>query len=132
MKTLREMLLEKHREADPKLDLIRKTALSTLNSEAIAAKDTQDNTNWLAWLLSMRWHLAGLTAAWILVGWLNADKQAATQTTGAMAGNDSPQYVLLALKENRRQLQELIEPPSTQTTPKPRRRTELQTCTEIV
>src|SRR5262249_55557937 len=94
MKTLREILLEKHGVAEPKLDLVRKKALSTLGSGALAAKGDED-TNWLGWLLSLRWHLAGLTAAWIVVGWLNAEKKAPAQNTHSMARNESPRYVLL-------------------------------------
>ncbi len=66
---------------------------------------------WREVLLPLRWHLAGLSAAWLVVALLNLNSSA-TPTAG-VARNDSPspQQILAALRENRRQITELTEPP---------------------
>lgn len=106
MKTLRELLLERHRAADAKLDAVRHAALATLSATE------QRGLNHLLrhWLAPLRWHLAGLGAAWLLVAALNADPSVAERPTLARKNSPTAQEVIMALRENRRQILELIRP----------------------
>ena len=121
MKTPREILLERHQTAGPKLDLIR---TDILNSELGAgvvpgtrlAKAAVSPWQWLTVirreiLQPFRWHLAGLGAAWLVVALLNLDPSAAPTVGVARKNSPSPQQILASLRENRRQITELTEPP---------------------
>jgi len=127
MKTLREILFERHRAAEPKLDVVRQSALASLASGKI---DARDRPTWISALLSLRWHLAGLSAAWLLVAILNSDGFS-TSTAMANASDSTPRQLLLALRANRRQLSELIEPPAAEPIAVPRPRTEAQQPTQM-
>src|SRR5947207_2740069 len=107
MKTPREILLEHHRAAEPQLHAVRKHALAKLTAARrapeplgapaslpassenrdLASRDAgAPRIGWLrakAWaqltssLLSLRWHLAALSAAWLAILLLNIDRTAA-------------------------------------------------------
>ncbi len=132
MKTLREILFERHRAAEPKLDVVRQRALASLGSGKSGAVriNARDRPTWISALLSLRWHLAGLSAAWLLVAILNSDRFS-TSTAMANASDSTPRQLLLALKANRRQLSELIEPPAAEPIAVPRPRTEAQQPTQM-
>lgn len=80
MKTPREILLNRHRDAGPKLDAVREKALAAL---APAAGNTAPARPVVSWPLRIAWTLwrelifpsrriwAGLAAAWIVLLWLN-------------------------------------------------------------
>jgi len=55
----------------------------------------------------LRWHLAGLSAAWLIVLVLNIDHSQAPSPVLAKQNIPSPQQLLTALRENRRQVLEL-------------------------
>src|SRR5437870_5540818 len=83
MRTIREILLENHRAAEPKLDQARQEALRKLNgartflSAAFHQRThgsvylpTSRNTllrTRISVVQSLRWHLAGLAAAWLAI-----------------------------------------------------------------
>jgi len=86
MKTLREVLLEKHRRVEPKLDAIREqvnAGLAAGNTDTPGrskqmAREWQPDASafqigWRQLLWSLRWHLAGLSAAWLVVMALSLD-----------------------------------------------------------
>ena len=121
MKTPREILLERHQTADPKLDLIRTDVLNREVRAAVVPETLPADAVGLPWqwltvirreiLLPLRWHLAGLSAAWLVVALLNLDSSAVPSAGIARKNSPSPQQILAALRENRRQISELTEPP---------------------
>ena len=62
--------------------------------------------------LSLRWHLAGMSAAWALVTALNIDHSPSPVATMAKEKIPSPQQLLATLRENRRQIMELLDSPA--------------------
>ena len=119
MKTPRELLLERHRSMDGKLDAIRRKAVATVAQESRKAPSSTKTTSWREFFVSMRWHLAGLGAAWLLVTLLNTNDSAGIAAKVAQENSPAPQQFLTALRENRRQLRELMEIPATESAPLP-------------
>ena len=108
MKTPRELLFERHRAAEPKLDTLRQKTVSRLaKAPAVNSRPSAPRSSWRDMLLSLRWHLAGLSAAWLVVLVLNIDHSQAHSTVLAKQNIPSPQQLLTALRENRRQVLEL-------------------------
>ena len=62
------------------------------------------------WLLSLRWHLTALAAAWLVVAFLNLDLAGSTGQPEVIAREQNPpaQIILMTLRENRRQLLEMV------------------------
>ena len=117
MNTPREILLRQHQAAAPKLDAIRARVV-----EGIATP----GMSWLEWIRSLRWHLAALGAAWVVVAILNIDH---TPDAVAMIPRDkmpSAQQVWAALRENRRLLLEYSDAPAPEERAEPGRRSELK------
>jgi hypothetical protein len=110
MKTPRDILLEHHRAAAPKLDAIRRDVLNAGGEQA-----PQDSWSLHGFLWSLRWHLAGMSAIWLVIIFLNMDPGQGPRMTAAVlpVKRASPQVVLLSLRENRRQIAELIGNPTT-------------------
>jgi len=174
MKTPRELLLERHRAAEPKLNTIRREVLQELERRAEAPDEGQApdpfggartflsaatgfakwainprltavrtllrtgmptgmselRPSWRKLLLSFRWHLAGLSAAWLIVLALNIDHSPAPSLALAKQNLPSPQQLLTALRENRRQVLEMTGPTITDPVPESRRRSELEMINE--
>ena len=111
MKTPREVLLQRHQSVTPRLDAIRQQVVADMTAPAdrepappIAARFLRE------FLLPLRWHLAGMSALWLLAALLSMDRPStAPQTAKA---NSSPQVLAAALSENRRQLAEMINSPT--------------------
>lgn len=154
MKEPRQILFERHRAAKTKLDAIRQTVLENLpdsrsrrrEGEAVLNEHhravrllTSAATRFLGarqLLRSFRWHLAGMSAAWVIIALLNTDHSAAPAPTLAKRNDSSPRQLLTALRENRRQLLEMIGAPVTEPVPSadtlvPRRRSELPSSTSM-
>ena len=124
MKTPRELLLDRHRQAQSKLDAIRRETLAGMKKgqperAAISLRDI---------FHSLRWHLTGMGAIWIFVLFLHLETGRPSQ---AMASNppaktSSPQFIMVSVRENRRQLAEMIDSPPAENShrelfrPKPR------------
>jgi len=115
MKTPREILLERHRVAESKLDVIRHSAVAAVcdRRSADSPAVTDRRYNWRELLFSLRWHFAALSAAWFVIACLSL-------TAGHSPGSEakvptqripSAQIIMASLRENRRQLLELIQPP---------------------
>ena len=142
MKTPREILLERHRAAEPNLDAIRQTVLDDVVDRSRRREEADSPigspvrlltsaAKVREFLLSIRWHLAGLSVVWLAIAVLNVDHSSTPATTVAKQNAPSPRQILTALRENRRQLLELIGSSITEPTPAPRpvvpqRRGELQ------
>lgn len=89
---------------------------------------------WRELLLPVRWHLAGMGALWMIVAILNVEPSSTPATTAQR--RPPPQQLLMALRENRRQISELIDPPTADSDalPEPfvpRRRSETQLPTAM-
>src|SRR5437879_13717992 len=121
MKTPRELLIARHRDAGKKLDLVRQRALEDLLDQKAErtsnAAFEHRRPGWLALLLQLRWHLAGLSAAWLIILLLNVGNSSAGPETVAKTETSSPNHILASLCENRRMLSEWSAPPLAEASP---------------
>jgi len=114
MKTLREILFQKHQAVGPKLDALRKMVVASLakpsrvNQPAVVDRRYQ----WTDFLFSLRWHLAGIGAAWVVIALLNLNLGRSTSLVSTMPATKipPPQIILASLRENRKELLELMQP----------------------
>jgi len=89
---------------------------------------------WRELLLPLRWHLAGMGALWMIVAILNAEP---SSPPADMAQSKAPpRQLLMALRENRRQISELINPTAAESDAlpdpfAPKRRSEIQLPTAM-
>jgi hypothetical protein len=116
MKTPRHVLFDKHAATEPKLDSLRQrfiTILPTLGTEPLASARKvsleSGRPGWREFFLGFRWHLAGLSGAWILVALLRISAGTPATSAEHQAKQISPQTVIVALKANRRQVWEFGE-----------------------
>jgi hypothetical protein len=132
MKTLREVLLEKHQAVEPKLDAIREQltaglAAGTTDAPARAKEMVRSwqpdastfQISWRRFLWSLRWHLAGLSAVWLVVLFLNVNRTPDLMQGVTRRDAPTPRQLLAALRENQRQLRELIAAPASESAPEP-------------
>jgi hypothetical protein len=105
MKTPREILLKRHGEMEHRLDRVRRAALDTITKEPESSR-----LSLREWLRSFRWHAVGLSAAWLVILLLHVDARHAPTTMAAIptAKIPPPQVIMATLRENRRQLSEMI------------------------
>jgi hypothetical protein len=132
VKTPREFLLERHRSAESKLDAIHQNLLAHKPAETAPLSTRLIREL----LLPLRWHLAGISAVWLIVVVLNAD-HSSPPVIAAGGGDSSPRQLIAVLAENRRQLVEMIEPTSLELAPAappfiPRRRSAAQPISAVV
>lgn len=94
----------------------------------------ESGLSWRNWLLSLRWHLAGLSAVWFLAIILNVASASSLKTTTVLAQNDNvrSQPLSTALREHYRQLAEWIGPRTEDPVARPPRRSELRVETAVV
>ena len=99
MKTLREVILGQHQAAEPKLDAIRERVVAdlahgtsgkaTVGGEHVAGDGRRAPggriTDWRQFVWSLRWHLAGMSAAWVVAVLLSIDR-----TPGPVQGVEHP------------------------------------------
>jgi hypothetical protein len=129
MKTPREVLLGQHQAAEHKLDAIREKVVADLAPDApvratrmppaVPRRASALQAGWRQFWWSLRWHLAGLSAAWLVVMALSMDTTPAPRHAMARRDAPSPRQLLAALRENQRQLLELIEAPAAEPAPAP-------------
>ena len=113
MKTPREILFKRHQAAEPKLDAIRETAVASVYDRRINSPAAIDRRyNLREFLFSLRWHLAGMSAAWLVIVLVNLNIGHSTSLASVMpaAKIPPPQIILASLRENRRELLEMIQP----------------------
>jgi hypothetical protein len=113
MKTPREILLARHAHVEPKLDHVRGSSLAAASSRrpAIGSAGKTLGAKMEEWLRSYRWHLAGLATAWIAVGLLHWQPDLPPTTAHAETAPPLTSNLLLALRENRRHLTEMLNAP---------------------
>ena len=110
MKTPREVLLQRHQSVTPRLDKIRRNVVADLTTVPDHKTERSIAAAFLSEFLSpFRWHVAGMSALWLVAALLNIDGSTPAQTAKA---NSSPQVLAAALSENRRQLAEMINSPA--------------------
>jgi hypothetical protein len=105
MKTPREILLKRHGEMEHRLDEVRQAALNTVTKEPESS-----GLSLREWLRSFRWHAVGLGAAWLVILCLHVDSHRAQGVMAAIpaAKIPPPRVIMATLRENRRQLSEMI------------------------
>lgn len=153
MKTPREILLTRHQAIEPKLDAIREDIVARLTgpeSEQPAAAsppratarcnglgDFSVRTAWRQLMLALRWHAAGLGAAWLLVLLLNLEYRNEPLPTIRKQDKVTPRQLLTTYQENRRLLSEIYDFPVGDTPAKsvpviPARRSDLWKAAQAV
>ena len=131
MKTPREVLFEQHQAAEAKLDAIREQVVAGLAQEGNAGAKRMTpvvprqalapGAAWGQFWWSLRWHLAGLSAAWLVVLALSIDHTPAPTHRLARQDTQSSRQLLAVLRENQRQLRELIGAPAAEPALEPRK-----------
>jgi len=134
MKTLKDLLLERHRSVEPKLDAAREELLAHLESSRAPVRREPSGLEhlWLECLLPLRWHLAGIGAAWIAILLLHGDTLPDQPRLFAQATLPAPQQVLAILLQHRQEILELTQPPPTAPASMAPRRSDVQPPTAIV
>ena len=117
MKTPREILLRRHQAIEPKLDAIRQSVVADVAAvcdrrEPVSAALTERRYNWREWLCALRWHLAGMGATWFVIALLGLSAGHPAGPMAAVPAQKIPsaQIIMASLRENRRELREMIQP----------------------
>jgi hypothetical protein len=144
MKTPREFLFQRHRCAESQLDAIRARTLAELSRAKSQSREENSISPlpffaaWRQIFLSLRWHFAGISVAWFFILLLNRESSSSVMATVTNQSSPTPKQLVLALRENRRQIAEMIESPlaispaiSGPQPSVPPRRSEFQTSTEM-
>jgi hypothetical protein len=145
MKSPREILLHRHRAAEPKLDALRAKAVAELTPAASSRESRRLSASWpsrVAWVLwrelifPCRHIWAGLAAVWVAIFAFNHFALAEPRTISADSSAGTPE-IRMVLQEQRRMLAELIDssdqPPAEAPKPfAPRPRGELRTFVTLV
>jgi hypothetical protein len=120
MKTPRELLLARHRAVESRLDARRQRVVRTLSPSAAPAGVVPGgpaiSSGWVvfgAFVRQIRWHLAGMAAVWMVVAILNTlDRPSTLRSALAGKRGSAPRELLATLRENRRQVSELLGLPA--------------------
>lgn len=132
MKTPRQILLERHRNAEARLDAIRQDVLAALRKAPAREPRPLASLTLRDAVLSLRWHLVGLGAAWLVVLLLNIAPSPSLPAATQRQNPPSSRQIVTALLENRRQVMEMIETPVVETPTGSRNRSELRPGLELV
>ena len=115
MKTPCEILLARHQAAEPKLDAIRQSAVAAVGDRHMANSPvvTDRRYNWHDLFFSLRWHLAGMSAAWFVAALLslNAGHSPGLAASAPVQKIPSAKIIMASLRENRRELLQMIQSP---------------------
>jgi hypothetical protein len=121
MKTPREVLLQQHQAAAPKLDAIRTEVVAEITRAPV-----RESFSWREMARSLRWHLAGWSAAWVVVMILSIDHSTSAVATIPRDRIPSPQKIWASLREHRRLLMEFGDAEAEETPALPGRRGEIK------
>jgi hypothetical protein len=122
MKTPREILLQQHQAAIPKLGAIRAELVTGLARPSASEKFT-----WSDLLRSLRWHLAAMGAACAVAFILSIDFSPGASTKIALEKPATPQEIWASLRERQRLFLEYSEYPTVEVPAPPGRRSEIAT-----
>jgi hypothetical protein len=124
MKTPREIIMERHRAAETKLDAIRKEELAALACASATTPNTPKNSFWLSSIVERFWRESiwpwrrvwtGIAAVWLGILALNLAAGGTPQPgSGDMTATKNPE-VVTALLEQKKLLAQLLEPVMTLT-----------------
>ena len=111
MKTPREVLLARHRAAEPKLDAVRERTLAALSPHESGPEPR--NTGWLVAFQEFfripRVAWGGLAGAWLVIIVLNvASRETIAQPTAPVQETKRTPETLQALREQKRLFAELV------------------------
>jgi hypothetical protein len=112
MKTPREILFERHRQSEPRLDVVRRKALALLPVAKDAARAYPEavlKKVWLELIWSSRRSWAGMAAIWLAVLAANLEMNATSQAVPAVRSVGGREWVQ-GFEEQRRLLAELLPP----------------------
>jgi hypothetical protein len=133
MKTLKELLFERHRQAEPGLDLARKEFLARLGVKQSPRPQSRGlHSFWDEYLLPLRWHLAGMSVVWLLVLMLHLDVSPAPAAAVARQQAPGPRQVVAALHHNWQEVLDLKRPAAAAPVALPPRRSEAVPTTALV
>lgn len=139
MKTPRELLLEKHRVANPALDNVRRKALDAVFSRPALNWRTllrQRLSEFLAklWdelILPNRKTWAGLAAVWVMILGLSiASLMDSSSSPVYAAAEPLSRETIIALHQQRQELAELIQSPQPEPAEPPRRALQPRSCAQ--
>ena len=79
---------------------------------------TDRRHDWREFIFSLRWHLAGMGAAWLVIVLLNLNVGHSAGLASAVPRGKIPsaQIILASLRENRRELMQMIQTPDSHDT----------------
>jgi hypothetical protein len=128
MKTPRDLLFQRHRSVEPKLDAVRDSVLATVRGtqREKPAATPKPHYTLRDLLLSCRWHLTAMSAAWLVVLVLNVDRSPGSNTQSARENAAPPRQLMVSLQAYQRQLIELLEPPLAEPVVPPPRRSQFR------
>jgi hypothetical protein len=133
MKTLKELLFERHRQAEPGLDLARKGFLARLRREQSPRPQSRGlQSFWDEYLLPLRWHLAGMSVVWLLVLMLHLDVSPAPAAAVTRRHAPDPGQVVAALHHNWQEVLDFTRSPAAAPVALPPRRSEAVPTTAFV
>jgi len=114
MKSPREILLQRHRAVEPELDKIREKVVTAIGDDRASnlRAATASRYRLQDFIYPLRWQLAGLSAAWLVIVLMRLNVGPSTTLVSAMpaAKIPSPQIILASLQANRQELLQLIQP----------------------
>ncbi|MGD0251239.1 MAG: hypothetical protein ABSC01_00920 [Verrucomicrobiota bacterium] len=122
MKTPREILFKCHQAAEPGLDAIRKGALADL----ARAQNRQSSPSLLDFLRGFfreyHRHFAAMSAMWLVVAFLSLNVGHSPGLTASIPAQKIPsaQIIMASLRENRRELLQMIQSPDSRDAGPPR------------
>jgi len=121
MNTPRQILLRRHQAASPKLDALRAGVVA-----AISRPPAAEPISWRQVARSLRWHLAALSAAWLLVLMLNTNHSSGAVAMMRREKTPTAQQIWASLRESRRLLLEFTDTPAAESPAVPGRRSEIE------
>ena len=130
MKTPRELLFERHRAAETKLDAVRESVVATIGDRRERASAGRPTFREL--LLSLRWHFATLSAAWLVVLLLNLESSSTPATNLARENHATPKQLMASLEAYREQLRQFLEQAPDEPPIVPPRRSDIRNPKEVV
>ncbi len=134
MKTPRQLLFERHRSAEPKLDAVREFVVAAMGEPRCPPAQpaaVAHRVSWREMILSFRWHLAGLGAAWLVVLFLNIDRLPSSVADLPREKIPPPRKLVVSFQAYRQELRRLLEPPGSEPAAVPPRRSECRPAMEM-